>query len=260
VNGLDAGTNCSELWSLFSNAGPGTVTQATTFTPGHGGGAGSAIVFFSDHPTAQTAVDHFDSYPYAGVLLDVRLANSTTAARLLATLSDLQQTPFSDDGGAAATPLTAAAPVEHQTAAGLAFANGSSVPMPVPFPAAASTNNKLPSTPAPETAAPAASAAPLPEPPAFTGYNPEEWLPPAQWQLPTKDSRDTGWAAVASSRSKAKAQPAAAAREPDQPAQASAASQPSQPPEWEVDTRCRIFITGLRPGLTADDLKAHFSR
>ena len=149
----------------------------------------------------------------------------------------------------AAQPLTA-----PSAAPAVAFASGAAVPMPAPFSVDASA-------PRPAAAPPPAPAA-VPEPPAFGDYNPDDWLPPPDWQSPAPApgpaaGTTTAWARVATA-APAKAPPAGgqpAARK----AQPAAGGAPMAP-EWERDERCRIYIQNLKPGLSADDLRTSFSK
>ncbi|KAL4436986.1 hypothetical protein ABPG75_004125 [Micractinium tetrahymenae] len=283
VEGLDASTNCGEMTSLLESAG--TVVSALVVSPAADGAPGAALVYFAEPGAAAAAVDTFDSFPFAGRLLEVRKAETAAAARVLAALAEVQgstagaapaapappapQAPPVPAPGPAAAALTAqpgalAAPA---AAPAVGFTSGPTVPMPAPF------------TPSSEpTSAPASggiSAAPsqsIPEPPDFVGadYNPSDWLPPSDWQpsastaaaatpaAPAAASAAGSWASAAPSRPQP--QPQRAQLPAGKPAAAAPATGGPKAPEWEVDRRCRIYITGLKAGCRGEDLKAYFSK
>ncbi|EFN55703.1 hypothetical protein CHLNCDRAFT_133995 [Chlorella variabilis] len=244
VDGIDAHTNCNELLALFSTAG--TVMQAATISPAANGAPCTAILWFDTPASAASAVELFNDHPYAGTFLEVRPTDVGAATRALSALAEAQTTP---PQAPAAQPLTA-----PSAAPAVAFASGAAVPMPAPFSVDASA-------PRPAAAPPPAPAA-LPEPPAFGDYNPDDWLPPPDWQSPAPApgpaaGTTTAWARVATA-APAKAPPAGgqpAARK----AQPAAGGAPMAP-EWERDERCRIYIQNLKPGLSADDLRTSFSK
>ena len=268
MTGLDGGVHCREMEALFSGAGP--VMQSVCLAPALGGSGASALVWFAAPEHAAEAVHSFDSYPYAGCFLEVRLADAGAAARALATLVEVQQAP--PVGGS--LPSGAPAPLTAPAAApAIAFAGGSAVPMPPPLsglaPAPPLAAAPLAFVPAP---APTAAAAAV-EPPEFGGggYNAEDWLAPSDWQPSAGAGGGANGAAAGgwSTAGTAPAKPAApAAVLPPTGRAGGAVKKAAAPPlgaaparpEWEVNDRCRIYVQNLKLGVTADALKTYFSR
>ncbi|PSC74995.1 sodium hydrogen exchanger 3 [Micractinium conductrix] len=219
------------------------------------GSPASALVYFAEPKAAANAVDLFDSHPFAGCFLEVKVADKTAAARALVALAEVQ-----GGGGASAAPAQAPAPaaapppLTTATPAALAapaaapapasgpavaFGSGPAVPMPAPFSASAGSSSN-PSR--------ATSASAVPEPPAFCGdaFRAEEWSVPDNWQP----------SAGAPSAPATAAAPAAVVP----PGVRTAAPGQTQGPEWEWNNKCRVYVTGLRLGLTADNLRGYFAR
>ena len=72
-----------------------------TLSPALNGSPGGALIFFSEPAQAQLAVELFDSHPYAGTFLEVRLTDGAAATKLLAALVHVQHkagTPAASNG------------------------------------------------------------------------------------------------------------------------------------------------------------------
>ncbi|KAI7839332.1 hypothetical protein COHA_006923 [Chlorella ohadii] len=240
VSGLDGTVHANEMRTLFESAGP--VTQIVTLSPSAAGGEAAVLIWFASRGSAKEAADLFNDHPHAGAFLEVKLTDGAAATRALAALAEVQTAAPGSSAQAAAMPRTNSSSLTAATATGPAvtFPGGASVPMPAPF-AGAPAAATQPAGSAAGSVSASRSGSTTPEPPVFGGpdFNPDEWAVPADWTPPA--------AAVAA------AAPATAAK----PAAGKAAAQPGVP-VWETDNRCRIFITGLRPGCSADDLKSYF--
>ena len=188
VSGLDASDGCSEIHALFETTG--AITQILTVAPAADGRPAAALVCFADAASADAAVDLFDSYPWAGSFLEVQRTDAGATGRLLAALAEIQ-------GAGPAPPTALTAPA---AALAVAFATGAPVSLPAPF------------------AGGAPSAAPT-EPPAFGLENPEDWLPPANWQPPSAPAEPnaTAWAAKTGGPAAVKQAPAPAQSQPGLP-------------------------------------------
>lgn len=76
------------MTSLFGSAG--TVVSTLVVSPAANGTPGAALVYFAEPNAAASAADLFDSFPFAGSLLEVRKAEAAAAARVLAALAEAQ--------------------------------------------------------------------------------------------------------------------------------------------------------------------------